>query len=276
MTHDVISRPLPHTAMILAAGKGTRLHPLTLTLPKPLVPVGKKPLIAYGLDTLRALNIPRVVINIHYKADLLEAYLEEFEGPEIIISDEREMLLETGGGIKKALPLLGPDPFFILNADSFWIEPVSSNLIRLSQSWDPETMDALLLLATARSSFGYDGPGDFHSLERDLSSAFPLYRRTAEEVHAPYVYTGVALLSPKIFEGTPEGPFSLNVVFNDLIKKSRLYGLPLEGTWLHVGTPANRDRAEAYLKSLKTKKSLTSKKPPHKSSLGKRTKDDPA
>jgi MurNAc alpha-1-phosphate uridylyltransferase len=272
MTHDLISRPLPHTAMILAAGKGTRLQPLTLSLPKPLICVGKKPLIAYGIEALHALNIPRIVVNVHYKADLLEEYLKPIKGSEILISDERHQLLETGGGIKKALPLLGSDPFFVLNADSFWIEPVSSNLVRLSQAWDPDQMDGLLLLATARSSFGYDGPGDFFSCEPSGSEPFALQRRQRQQLHAPFIYTGVALLAPHIFEGTPEGPFSLNRVFDSLIEKSRLHGLSIEGTWLHVGTVANRDRAEAYLKTTKLKRLKASG---HIPSLGRKTKDDP-
>ncbi|MFC0282109.1 nucleotidyltransferase family protein [Camelimonas abortus] len=233
MTTASPSAPAPITrAMVLAAGLGKRMRPITTTTPKPLVSVGGVALIDRLLDRLAEAGVTEAVVNVHYLADLVETHLERRRGaPRTVISDERGRLLETGGGVKKALPLLGGAPFFVGNSDSMWIEGPASNLRRMARFWDPERMDALLLLAATASSTGYDGPGDF-AMDREGR----LRRRMEREV-TPFVYAGVAILRPELFAGAPEGPFSLNRIFDAAIGRGRLFGLRLDGHWLHVGTP---------------------------------------
>ncbi len=232
---------MPTAAMVLAAGLGTRMRPLTDTRPKPLVPVAGKALLDHGLDRLAAAGVDTAVVNVHYLAEQIIAHVAGRQAPRIVISDERDRLLETGGGVVRALPLLGPAPFFLLNADSFWVETGAPALAALAAAWDPAAMDALLLLARPAGATGYDGPGDFA-----MDAAGRLRRRGAAP-RAPYVYTGAGILAPALFAGAPEGAFSLNLLFDRAIAAGRLHGVVLDGTWCHVGTPGAIAAAEAAL-----------------------------
>ncbi len=225
-------------AMVLAAGLGTRMKPLTLTKPKPLVQVAGKPLVDHVLDRLAEARVEKAVVNIHHHAELLEKHLKGRKKPKIVISDERDALLDSGGGLKKALPLLGKDPFFSINADTIWIEGFKPNLMRLADNFDPERMDGLLLLASTATSCGYDGRGDF-IVDPDGG----LKRRT-ERLVTPFVYAGAAVFRPELFADTPDGPFSLNLLFDRAIEQGRLFGLRLDGLWMHVGTPEAIAEAE--------------------------------
>lgn len=222
----------PTKAMVLAAGLGTRMRPITATIPKPLVEVAGKSLIDHGLDRLAAAGIETAVVNVHYLADLLERHVTQRQNPGIVISDERDALLDTGGGIRKALPVFNGEPFLLLNSDSFWIEGVRPNLSILAESWNSDTMDILLMVAATVSSVGYSGRGDF-----TLSTDGRLTRRPERTV-APFVYAGAAVLHPRIFEKVGDGSFSLNRMFDEAIERERLFGVRMEGMWFHVGTPA--------------------------------------
>ncbi len=225
--------------MVLAAGIGKRMRPLTATVPKPLIEVHGSSLIDHALDALERAGVEETVVNVHYLPTLIEAHLARRKaGPAIIISDERKQLLDTGGGIVNALPKLGPDPFYLLNSDSFWIEGARPNLHWMAASWDDETMDALLLLAPTVRSVGYHGVGDFRM---DPNGAL---RRRAERDVAAFVYSGAAILHPRFFADCPEGPFSLNLLFDRAIEAGRLYGVRMDGLWLHVGTPEAISEAE--------------------------------
>jgi N-acetyl-alpha-D-muramate 1-phosphate uridylyltransferase len=227
--------------MVLAAGLGTRMRPVTDTLPKPLVPVGGRALVDHALDRLAEAGIGSAIVNVHYLADLIEAHVQPRRRPTVAVSDERGALLETGGGIRKALPLLGGAPFLVLNSDSLWIEDGTPNLLRLQAAWRPERMDILLLVAEAAKSLGYQGRGDF-SLDLDGR-----LQRRGERPSVPFVYAGVAILKPQLFSDTPDGAFSLNLLFDRAIVAGRLYGMPLGGQWLHVGTPEAIAAAEERL-----------------------------
>jgi len=229
------------TAMVLAAGMGTRMRPLTDTIPKPLVPLRGRPLIDHVLDRIAAAGIENAVVNVHNHADKLEKHLSGRKRPEITISDERGVLLDTGGGVVKALPKLGPGPFLIHNSDSVWIEGIGSNLARLMAAWDPDRMDSLMLLAIGATSLGYEGHGDFNMTPDGL-----IARRT-EHRQAPFVFTGVSIAHPRLFEGAPQGRFSLNVLWDRAIERGRLYGTRLDGTWMHVGTPEALKEAEKWI-----------------------------
>ncbi len=219
-------------AMVLAAGMGTRMRPLTDTIPKPLVPVAGRPLVDWVLDSVAEAGIPEAVVNVHHHADLLEAHLAGRGGaPRITVSDERGVLLETGGGVRKALPLLGTAPILTINSDTIWIEGARANLVRLAEHFDPARMDALLLLAPSALSIGYDGLGDF------LMDTNGRLIRRGERLVAPFVYAGAAILKPELFAGTPDGAFSLNRIFDKAMAAERLFGLRLDGIWMHVGTP---------------------------------------
>ncbi|TVR05943.1 MAG: nucleotidyltransferase family protein [Salinarimonadaceae bacterium] len=228
MTH---SAPPIAKAMVLAAGLGARMRPITDHTPKPLVVVGGRTMLDHSLDRLAEAGIDEAVVNVHYLADQIEEHVASRRLPRIVVSDERDALLETGGGIKRALPLLGNDPFFVMNSDSLWLEGPSSNLATMAAAWDPQNMDMLLLLAAAAGSLGYEGHGDFL-----MDPAGRLARRP-ERTLAPFVYAGVAILRPELFADTPERAFSLNLLFDRAIEAGRLYGLRLDGQWLHVGTP---------------------------------------
>jgi MurNAc alpha-1-phosphate uridylyltransferase len=232
------------TAMVLAAGYGKRMRPLTETIPKPMVGLAGRPLIDHVLDRLAEADVRGAVVNVHYRADALERHLRErAEPPEIALSDERDMLLDTGGGVKKALDQLGPEGFFIQNSDSVWIEEGERNLARLARIWEPERMDALLLLADTEGSLGYAGAGDF-SLELDGR----LIRRSSD-AKAPYVFAGVSIAHPRLFDGSPEAAFSLNPLWDSAIARDRLFGATLKGEWMHIGTPEALEAAEQRLRN---------------------------
>ncbi|MFO7298357.1 MAG: nucleotidyltransferase family protein [Pseudomonadota bacterium] len=221
----------PKSAMVLAAGLGTRMRPLTDRVPKPLIRLQEKPLIDHVLDRLAETGTEQAVVNVHHHADQIIDHLKGRDRPRVLISDERDALLDTGGGVVKALPLLGDEPFLIHNSDSTWIDGVQPNLIRLARGFDPERMDALLLLALASASIGYEGRGDF------MMSPDGLLRRRPEREVVPFVYSGVCIVHPRFFANAPEGPFSLNLLFDKAIEQGRLHGIRLDGIWLHVGTP---------------------------------------
>ena len=228
--------------MVLAAGLGKRMRPITTTTPKPLVSVGGAAMIDRLLDRLADAGVTDAVVNVHYLADLIETHLARRKGgPRIAISDERGKLLETGGGVVKALPLLGDAPFLLGNSDSMWIEGPVSNIRRLTEFWDPRRMDVLLLLAASASSTGYEGQGDFA-----MDATGRLRRRREREV-TPFVYAGVAIFRPELFADAPDGAFSLNRQFDMALAKDRLYGLRLDGHWLHVGTPEGLRETEEVI-----------------------------
>lgn len=233
----------PAAAMVLGGGFGKRMMPLTKDIPKPMVVLKGRPLIDHVLDRIAAAGVPRAVVNVHYCADKLQAHVEKRTHPKIAISDERQQLLDTGGGVAKALPLLGPDPFLIHNSDSVWIEGVGSNLERMFSVWDPDTMDSLMLLASAATSLGYDGSGDF-AMDKDGRLS-----RRGERQMVPFVFTGVSIAHPRIFEGAPYGAFSMNRLWDRAIDNGRLFGIRLDGLWMHVGTPEALVEAERWIES---------------------------
>jgi len=228
-------------AMVLAAGFGTRMKPLTDLMPKPLVPLAGRSLLDHVLDRLAAAGIAEAVVNVHHFASQIEAHLQNRSAPRTIVSDEREAILETGGGVLRALPRFEGRTFLVHNSDSVWHEGACSNLNLLMRAWEPDRMEALLLLARRDSSIGYEGKGDFH-YDRNGQ----LTRRRAGEL-TPYVFAGVSILKPALFEGIAEKAFSLNVIFDRAIARDRLFGVVLEGTWMHVGTPQALAEAESYL-----------------------------
>jgi N-acetyl-alpha-D-muramate 1-phosphate uridylyltransferase len=235
----------PKSAMVLAAGLGTRMRPFNGKLPKPLVQVGGKALIDYVLDRLAEQGVERAVVNVHHLADQIEQHLAGRKRPKILISDERSELLGTGGGVVKALPQLGDAPFFHINSDTIWIDGVKPNLGRLAAAFDPARMDALLLVAPTASSIGYAGRGDFSMAPDGL-----LARRGEREV-VPFVYAGAAILTPAFFAGAAAGPSSMSPLFDRAAEAQRLCGLRLEGVWMHVGTPdAIKAAEEAILESV--------------------------
>lgn len=230
----------PQSAMVLAAGFGTRMRPLTDRMPKPLVPLAGKPLIDHVLDRIADAGIERAIVNVHHFADMLEAHVRRRERPEIIVSDEREAILETGGGIVKALQLLGPGPFLIHNSDAVWIEASRepSNIDRLCAAWDEMRMDALLLVARAEHMLGYDGDGDF-----SLGADGRLVRRSRGG-KSPYVFTGVSIAHPRLLAGFTAVRHSLNAPWDKALRAGRLFGLQAHGQWMHVGTPEAIAEAE--------------------------------
>ena len=228
-------------AMILAAGLGLRMRPLTETTPKPLIELAGQPLIAYALDRLRAAGVDKVVVNVHWLPEQVEAWAGKQGGPPIVISDERNLLLDTGGGIARALPLLGNDPFFVLNSDSLWIEGAKPALSRMREAWHAADMDGLLLLSATAQTVGYAGQGDFR-----MDGNGRLARRPGGEV-APFVFAGCHLAHPRLFAGAPAGPFSMNLLWDRALAAGRLHGIRHDGTWLHVGTPEAIGPAERAL-----------------------------
>jgi MurNAc alpha-1-phosphate uridylyltransferase len=231
----------PRRAMVLAAGIGMRMRPLTDRMPKPLVNVGGRALIDHVLDRLADAGVERAIVNVHHFADQIERHLAGRQHPQVVISDERERLLDTGGGIVKSLATLGDDPFFLVNADTIWIEGVRPNLDRLAAAFDPAAMDGLLLLAPTATSIGYEGRGDY------ALAADGRLRRRAEREIVPFVYAGAAILAPALFDAPPVGAFSLTRLFDRAEAHGRLHGLRLEGLWMHVGTPAAIAEAEAAI-----------------------------
>ncbi len=230
----------PNRAMVLAAGLGTRMRPYNGHIPKPLVAIGGKSLIDYALDRLADAGVERAVVNVHHLADAVERHLASRRRPRIVISDERAALLGTGGGIAKALPELGDAPFFLVNSDTVWLEGAKPNFMRLAAAFDADAMDALLLLAPTADSIGYAGSGDF-AMRPDGR----LRRRAEREV--PFVYAGAAILAPALFHDAPAGAFPLPLLFDRADDEGRLFGLCLDGVWMHVGTPEAVAAAAAAL-----------------------------
>ena len=229
------------TAMVMAAGLGKRMRPLTATQPKPLVRVAGKPLIDHALDRLAETGVERAVVNVHYLADALEAHVLERTAPQIIISDERDLLLETGGGMIKAREQL-PDPFFCLNADNIWLDGPRDAFRDLSARWDPDKMDALLLVVSHARAANFSGAGDFY-----MDAAGKLSRREPGRI-APFIYTGIQLVSHRLLRDAPEGKFSTNILWNRAIEEERLFGLSFTGQWFEVGTPEAIGPTEDALK----------------------------
>ncbi|MDZ3832456.1 MAG: nucleotidyltransferase family protein [Sphingopyxis sp.] len=233
------------SAMVMAAGIGKRMRPLTATRPKPLVRVAGKPLIDHSLDRIEAAGIGHVVVNVHYLADALEAHLAaQKRAFDIVVSDERDQLLETGGGMVRAAPLLRGDPILIVNSDNIWTDGPQDSILNLARHWDGDRMDALLLVIRQASATGHRGLGDFH-----MDPMGKLSRRKPGRI-APFVYTGVQLIAPRLLDGAPEGPFSTNILWDRAIAAGRLYGLSHLGQWFDVGTPASIAPTEAALGEL--------------------------
>jgi MurNAc alpha-1-phosphate uridylyltransferase len=229
-------------AMVLAAGLGVRMRPLTAARPKPLVEVKGKALIDHGFDRLREAGVTEAVVNVHYLPEQIEAWAVRQATPRITISDERDEILDTGGGIARALPLLGVDPFFVLNSDSFWIDRGVPALQRLRDGWDDSSMDCLLLLCPLEQTVGYDGSGDF------VMDAAGRLSRKARSLGTPLAYIGGYLVAPRLFVDAPQGKFSMNLLWDRVIAQGRLHGISHQGLWLHVGTPDAIALAEARLK----------------------------
>jgi len=235
----------PTKAMVLAAGFGLRMRPLTDRMPKPLVRVAGQPLLDHVLDKLSQAGVAEAVVNVHYLGEQIIDHVASRKLPHVTISDERNEVLGTGGGVVKALPLLGDAPFYHVNSDTLWIDGVRSNLLRLAENFDPARMDIMLLMAPTASSIGYSGRGDYSMLPDGTLRA----RREKEVV--PFVYAGAAIIAPSIFAGAPQGEFSLTKMFDRASEQERLFGLRLDGLWMHVGTPdAVRAAEDAFLESV--------------------------
>lgn len=236
---------VPATAMVMAAGLGKRMRPLTATRPKPLVSVAGRTLIDHMLVRLKAAGVAKAVINVHYLADQLEAHLRNrVQGIEVVISDERDVLLETGGGLKRALPLIDADPFLVVNSDNLWVDGPIDTLRLLASNWDDEKMDALLLVVPQARANCHRGQGDFH-----MDAVGRLRRRKPNNV-APFVYTGVQLLSKRLFAGdTPDGPFSTNLLWDRAIAAGRCFGAVHQGLWFDIGRPENIGLTEQILEA---------------------------
>ena len=233
-----MEKPTPSTAMVFAAGLGTRMRPITDTIPKPLIKVAGRTLIDHCLDRLTEAGVATAIVNVHWLAYQIEAHLKSRGAPKIVISDERENLLDQGGGIKKALPLIGDAPFFICNTDALWIEGPRSQLARLARAFNPARMDALLLVAQTAGAVGVDWPGDF-----TMSADGRLTQRDPRHV-APFVYAGFGIIKPQLFAGVAEDVFRLAPFFFRAAEQGRLYGVRLDGVWLHVGRPESIVEAE--------------------------------
>jgi N-acetyl-alpha-D-muramate 1-phosphate uridylyltransferase len=235
---------VPHTAMIMAAGLGKRMRPLTATKPKPLIEVGGKALLDHVLEKLRAAGVKKVVVNVHYLADALEAHLASRpHGLEVVISDERKLLMETGGGLVKAEPLIDCDPFLALNSDNLWVDGPVDTLRLLASQWDDAKMDALLLLVPLARAENHKGIGDFH-----MARNGGLRRRHRSHV-APFVFTGIQMVSKRLLRDAPEGPFSTNVLWDRAIEEGRCFGAVHQGLWFDVGTPKSIPMTEAALEN---------------------------
>lgn len=234
----------PVRAMILAAGLGTRMRPLTNSTPKPLVKVGGKALIDHAIDRLVEAGVRMIVVNVHYHAEQLKAHLAARTDVEIRISDETGAILGTGGGIARALPNFGGEPFFVHNSDSIWAEGYGHALARLIARWNSERMDSLLLMASLVSSIGYEGRGDFIMDSEGCLSLVP------EGMLSPFAYPGAGILHPRLFEGAPHGAFPLLTLWERAIERRRVFGVRLDGVWMHVGTPEALKESEMLLADL--------------------------
>jgi N-acetyl-alpha-D-muramate 1-phosphate uridylyltransferase len=248
MTRQLAIRPdpgghVPHTAMVMAAGLGKRMRPLTATRPKPLVEVAGKPLIDHVFDRLRTAGVARAVVNVHYLADALEAHLAaRAQGLEVVISDERDQLMETGGGLVQARGLLGDDPVLVANSDNLWVDGAADAIRLLAAGWDDDAMDALLLLVPLARAHNHRGTGDFYL---GADGRITSWRKAGRA--APFVYTGVQILHPRLIADWPEGPFSTTLFWDRALKAGRLWGVVHQGLWFDVGTPAAIGRTEAIL-----------------------------
>jgi len=237
-----IATAIPDTAMVMAAGLGKSMRPLTATRPKPLIEVNGKPLIDHVFDRLRAAGITKAVVNVHYLADALEAHLQnQAKDFNLSISDERDLLLETGGGMVKADPLIDCDPFFAINSDNYWVDGPTDTLRLLASQWDGGAMDALLLLVPHARAYNHRALGDFH-----MDRFGRLQRRSRSKV-APYVYTGIQLVSKRLLRGAPTGPFSTNILWDRAMAEGRCFGAVHQGLWFDVGTPTAIRETEATL-----------------------------
>ncbi|HXC75109.1 MAG TPA: nucleotidyltransferase family protein [Sphingomicrobium sp.] len=233
---------VPRTAMIMAAGLGKRMRPLTATKPKPLIAVAGKALLDHVLDRLRGAGVKKVVVNVHYLADAVEAHLASRKhGLEVVISDERKLLMETGGGLVQAADLIDSDPFLAINSDNLWIDGPADTLKLLASHWDDKKMDALLLLVPLARAQNHRGIGDFH-----MDRQGRLRRRDKSRV-APFVFTGIQILSKRLLRDAPAGPFSTNVLWNRAIAEGRCFGAVHQGLWFDVGTPRSIKLTEATL-----------------------------
>ena len=233
-----------HRAMIMAAGYGTRMRPLTNTMPKPLVKVQGKALIDHVIDRLVAVGVDTIVVNIHYMGDQIAAHLKNRKDAEFIISDETDTLLDSGGGIFKALSHFKGEPFFHANADTVWVEGASHALPRLIDAWKPEEMDALMLLASTVTTVCYDGRGDF------MMDADGRLSRVPEGRVSPFVWMSMEILHPRVFDGVTETKFSINPLWNKSIEKGRLFGQRLDGVWMHIDRPDAVTASEEFLADL--------------------------
>jgi MurNAc alpha-1-phosphate uridylyltransferase len=248
MTRQLYLRPdpggaVPKTAMVMAAGLGKRMRPLTITRPKPLVEVRGRPLIDHVFDRLRAAGVERIIVNVHYLADSLEAHLRRRHPDlEILISDERDRLLETGGGLVKARGLMGDAPVLVVNGDSLWVDGPVDSLRLMASRWDPATMDALLLMVPLARANNLAGMGDFR-----LAADGRIIGRRRPGTVAPFAYIGVQIIDPAIIVDAPEGPFSTNLFWDRAIAAGRAYGQVHQGLWFEIGTPAAVTRTEAML-----------------------------
>lgn len=228
-------------AMIMAAGFGTRMRPLTNTIPKPLVKVQGRALIDHVMDRLVAAGVKTIVVNIHYMGDQIKAHVEKRKDVEIIISDETDSILDSGGGIFKALPHFKGEPFFHANADTVWVEGASHALERLKAAWKPSEMDALMLLASTVTTVCYDGRGDF------MMDADGRLSRVPEGRISPFVWMSMEILHPRLFDGVTPGKFSINPLWDKAIAKGRLFGQRLDGVWMHIDRPEAVKQSEEYL-----------------------------
>jgi len=235
---------VPQTAMIMAAGLGKRMRPLTATRPKPLIEVGGKALLDHVLERLGAAGVKKVVVNVHYLADALEAHLASRpHGLDVVISDERGLLMETGGGLVKALPLIDCDPFLALNSDNLWIDGPADTIKLLASQWDDSKMDALLLLVPQARALNHRGMGDFH-----MDRSGRIRRRERSRV-APFVFTGIQMVSKRLLRDAPDGPFSTNVLWDRAMEEGRAFGAVHQGLWFDVGTPQSIPMTEAALEN---------------------------
>jgi MurNAc alpha-1-phosphate uridylyltransferase len=242
---------MPTHAMVLAAGHGLRMRPLTEHTPKPLIPVAGRCMLDRTLDRLDDVKVSHRVVNAHWLGEQVAAHLANHAGTTI---SHEDTLLETGGGVAYALPLLGDKAFFVCNADIIWIDGARPALARLAEAWDDARMDALLLVVPVAKAFGYDGAGDFHC------QADGALRRRAKDERAAHVFTGVQILHPRLFAGVPKGAFSLNVLYDRAQTAGRLHGVIHDGDWLHIGTPQALTEAEAWFAARAARKTNDSRK----------------
>jgi len=237
-----MTNSLPQNAMILAAGFGKRMRPITDKTPKPMLKVEGRSLLDHSIDHLVAAGVARVVINIHHLGQQIEQHISRRSDIEIVISDETDEILETGGGVTKALPHLGDDPFFVINGDALWLDGPTPALQRLAESWNEEQMDGFLLLHSTVEAYGYDGMGDFV-----VDPVGQLTRRPEREI-SPYLYAGIQILHPRLFKDAPDGAFSMNLLFDRAMENERLYGMVHDGDWFHIGTADGLSQAENYFR----------------------------